>query len=87
MPKPGKCKQCRRLTYQEDYGAQIRSSSAWQRARAAVKARDGYRCVVCRDSTKLEVDHITPLQDNGPAFDLSNLRTAARNTTQEGAVF
>jgi 5-methylcytosine-specific restriction endonuclease McrA len=74
-PIPGKCQRCRRTDYREDRAAQLRSSSAWQKARARAKRRDGFKCVVCGSTDRLEVDHIVPLEHEGPAFDLDNLRT------------
>lgn len=34
--------------------------AVWQRARAAVRSRDG-ACVVCGETAKLQVDHVVPL--------------------------
>jgi len=39
-----------------------------------VKARDGRRCVICRSTVKLEVDHIRALQNGGSNF-VTNLAT------------
>ena len=42
--------------------------------RALVLRRDGYRCVICGSTDRLEADHILPWSALG-ADDLSNLRT------------
>lgn len=40
-----------------------RNVSEWTKEQ--VKRRDGYRCVICGSSEKLEVDHIRGLQNGG----------------------
>ncbi|MFC1513016.1 YHYH domain-containing protein [Thermodesulfobacteriota bacterium] len=42
--------------------------------KTAVKRRDGYRCVICGSTKKLEVDHRRALM-NGGANDMTNLAT------------
>lgn len=49
-----------------------RNVSEW--TKEMVKRRDGYRCVICGSTEKLEVDHIRALQ-NGGDNDPSNLAT------------
>jgi 5-methylcytosine-specific restriction protein A len=55
-------------------------SYAWQRLRAAVKARDGHRCVVCgRAADRLDVDHIIDWKLRPDlALDPTNLRAVCR---------
>lgn len=64
----------------------------WSRIRAAVIARDGRRCVLCKasgdvwgedglfhDERRLEVGHIKPVRTHPELeFDMSNLRTLCR---------
>jgi 5-methylcytosine-specific restriction endonuclease McrA len=49
-------------------------SRQWQAIRLYIIARDG-GCVVCRATTRLEVDHIIRPEDGGSFFDEANLRT------------
>ena len=50
----------------------------WQAVRRAVFERDGYRCVECGRSGRLECDHITPLDRGGDPWDLDNLQALCR---------
>ena len=55
----------------------------WARVRLAVLDRDGWKCTVCGRiwgglKGRLEVDHIQPLAENGPMYDLKNLSTKCR---------
>ena len=75
QPTPGKCRACARQSYRQDKTARLRSTKAWQVARAQAKRRDGHRCTVCGGTKNLEVHHIVPLEEIGAAFDLSNLAT------------
>ena len=50
-----------------------RYSARWQKVRLAALARDHHRCVRCGAGGRLEVDHITPLNRGGQAYDLANL--------------
>jgi 5-methylcytosine-specific restriction protein A len=50
------------------------SSAAWQKTRARIKARDGFRCVKCGDTRRLLVDHVIPRRAGGTDDD-ANLRT------------
>lgn len=43
------------------------------RIRAAVMARDGYRCVICGSTENLSLDHIVRYRDDGPDT-IDNLR-------------
>ena len=50
----------------------------WARVRLKVLDRDGWRCQTCGKVGRLEVDHITPLVDNGAVYDWDNLQTLCR---------
>ena len=52
----------------------------WTHLTRYIKARDGYRCMVCgRAARILDVDHIIPWAEQPDlAFDPSNLRTLCR---------
>ena len=49
-------------------------------ARRAVLKRDGFRCVMCGKSGKLECDHITPLQrePGQDVYDVDGMQTLCR---------
>ena len=52
----------------------------WAAVRRAVLKRDGFRCVMCGKSGKLECDHITPLQrePNQDPYDPNDLHEKTR---------
>ena len=50
----------------------------WERLRLLVKNRDKYRCQVCDQPGRLEVDHIVPCQFGGDPWSLENLQTICR---------
>ena len=52
----------------------------WQRIRAYVLRRDGYRCVLCKRAGRLEVDHVTPIQrePGQDVYDVNGLQTLCR---------
>lgn len=50
----------------------------WARARRAALTRDGWRCTVCSRPGRLEVHHLTPLEDGGEPYALENLATLCR---------
>ena len=50
---------------------------AWARLRRAVLERDGYRCVKCGRSGRLEVDHRIRKEDGG-GDELDNLQALCR---------
>jgi 5-methylcytosine-specific restriction endonuclease McrA len=59
------------------------SSTRWRVFRAAVLARDHYRCTIgdpgCTESAPLaggHVDHVIPLSRGGAKYDMSNARAA-----------
>lgn len=70
-------------------GDSIYSSPRWKSVRFLAKKRDGFRCVECGASGRLEVDHRKPLRSAPElAFDLENLQTLciachARKTRRE----
>ena len=45
-----------------------------RRLRKLVQERDGYKCRVCADVRRLQVDHIVPIKAGGPISDPSNLQ-------------
>ena len=51
---------------------------AWARMRRRALDRDGWRCVLCGEPGRLEVDHIQPIAEGGAALALDNLRTLCR---------
>ena len=53
-------------------------SRIWQRFRYSILDRDGWRCVRCGRSGRLEVDHIRPLEKGGSALDPANCQTLCR---------
>jgi 5-methylcytosine-specific restriction endonuclease McrA len=66
----------------------IRSTAAWQKARAAARRRDGERCTACSSNQNLEVHHVVALAKGGRRFALSNLTTLCREchqATERGA--
>ena len=52
----------------------------WAAVRRAVFERDGYRCVMCGRTGKLECDHITPLErePGQDVYDPNGLQTLCR---------
>lgn len=67
------------------YG-RILTSSNWQKARKAVRARDGDRCQLDEDGTcygRLEVHHLVPVREGGEPFDLDNLAVVCRGHHQQ----
>ena len=57
----------------------LHTGSRWQRLRRRIKDRDGWRCRECGKAGRLEVDHVTRLQDGGDPWDPSNLQTLCRS--------
>lgn len=45
----------------------------WEAVRQRVLQRDGWRCRDCGKAGRLEVDHVTPLEVGGAAYDETNL--------------
>lgn len=59
---------------------EIRQSPEMYQARQATLKRDGYRCVWCKSTQNLEVDHIYPFAYFPELrFDIKNLRTLCRD--------
>ena len=50
----------------------------WRALRRVALNRDKWRCVKCGSAGMLEVDHIQPLEDGGPRWDLANLQSLCR---------
>ena len=50
----------------------------WGLVRLRVLDRDGWRCVTCGKSGRLEVDHIKPMDLGGAKYDKSNLQALCR---------
>ena len=50
----------------------------WEDVRRRVLDRDGWRCRSCGLAGRLEVDHITPLEDGGESYALLNLQALCR---------
>jgi len=62
-------------TYHRHSAAIIRSPR-WKSLRYLAKRRDGWKCVSCGASGRLEVDHIKPVRTHPDlAFDLENLQS------------
>ena len=59
-------------------GREVYRSPRWREVRAVVLERDGYRCRGCGAAGRLEVDHVTPLDRGGAAFDENNLQALCR---------
>jgi 5-methylcytosine-specific restriction protein A len=52
------------------------SSQEWKTTAAAIKKRDGYKCVKCGNGRdRLYVDHIIERKDGGADYDHGNLRS------------
>lgn len=71
------------------HSKRVTNSRRWKSLRIEVLRRDGFRCVICGISGRLEVDHIKPVRDRPDlSFALSNLqalcrRCHSRKTAQE----
>lgn len=58
------------------YSAAVIRSPRWKVVRLQAKRRDGWKCVTCGASGRLEVDHIKPVRTHPElSFDLVNLQT------------
>lgn len=62
------------------HSAKVTSSKRWKGLRLLALRRDGFKCVHCGTSGRLEVDHIQPVK-TAPAlsFDLGNLQCLCRS--------
>ena len=54
------------------------SRRQWAKVRLKVFDRDGWACVTCGKSGRLETDHRVALADGGAVYDLKNLQTLCR---------
>ena len=52
--------------------------SIWRVVRLRALDRDCWKCVICKRSGKLEVDHVIPLEDGGEMYELSGLQSLCR---------
>ena len=52
----------------------------WQATRRAVFARDGYRCRRCGNVSRLEADHVVPLEDDEgqSIYEIDGIQTLCR---------
>jgi len=58
------------------HSAKVTRSRRWKALRLVALRRDGFRCVRCNASGRLEVDHIVPVRDAPErSFDLANLQS------------
>ena len=55
------------------------NSRRWARLRRAVFRRDGGRCVNCSRVSRMECDHIIPLDRGGDPWSMDNLQTLCRD--------
>src|SRR5690606_5927294 len=56
-------------------GAAIYRSKRWQSVRFLAKRRDGFKCVECGATGRIEVDHKLPIRTHPElAYDLGNLQ-------------
>ena len=70
----------RRLKPPEKVVESFYSTSQWKETAAAVRRRDGYKCVKCGASDGwLPVDHIVERKDGGSDYDPSNLQTVCNS--------
>lgn len=62
------------------HSAAVIRSPRWKALRFLAKRRDGFKCVSCGVSGRLEVDHIHPVRTHPDlAFDLANLQCLCRS--------
>lgn len=58
------------------HSAHVIRDKRWPALRLAAKRRDGFKCVQCGESGRLEVDHIKPVRTHPElSFALENLQT------------
>ncbi len=50
----------------------------WAATRRRIFERDGWRCRECGAASRLECDHVRPLEDGGAAFAATNLQALCR---------
>jgi 5-methylcytosine-specific restriction enzyme A len=60
---------------------QFNRNNTWFFVRKDILVRDNYKCSICKErfkKSKLDVDHIIPLQMGGNFFEKENLRTLCK---------
>lgn len=63
------------VKHHERAGRSIYRTEQWKMLRFLAKRRDGWRCVECGATGRLEVDHVKPIRTHPElAFDLDNLQ-------------
>jgi 5-methylcytosine-specific restriction endonuclease McrA len=68
------------LKQYDRHSAAVIRDRRWPALRLAAKRRDGFKCVKCGASGRLEVDHIKRVKDAPDlAFDLANLQTLCKS--------
>jgi 5-methylcytosine-specific restriction endonuclease McrA len=79
----------RRRAKKKTVAVKVRDSRRWQQVRESAKRRDGYRCRRCGRGDRLEVHHVTPIEQGGNAYSLDNLITLCSpcHKREEGAAF
>ncbi len=66
--------------YFASHASWIRHDPRWAVVRWDALRRDGFRCVKCTASGRLEVDHVKPIRTHPDlAFELSNLQALCRS--------
>ena len=56
----------------------IKDKKKWSRVRRAVLERDKFRCRSCGRSSRLEADHVVPLERGGDPWAMDNLQALCR---------
>lgn len=64
-------------------GRTVYDHPEWRYCQAAVHSRDGWRCCKCGRMGGTQVDHIVPLAEGGPPFDLANLQLLCKHCHRE----
>lgn len=64
------------VKHYDRHSAAVLRSPRWKSVRYLAKKRDGFKCVECAASRRLEVHHVKPVRTHPElAFDLGNLMT------------
>ena len=51
----------------------------WKQLRYDIQLRDGFKCVNCGSTLRLELDHVIPLEQGGDLYDPDNLQTLCKS--------